>query len=81
MTTIVGKNSFLQGRLVKIRPQGICKIELTVGSLPWKEIAQTQFSTSTDNQVWVSSVIRQMLGEEIVANQFLCDVTWVDFGI
>lgn len=38
ITMIKGSNSFLQGGFIKIRPQGIRKVKLTIGCLPWQEI-------------------------------------------
>ena len=65
------QQSFQELLFPEIRPEGLGKIQLGVGQLPEKEIADPVFPAGPDQQIRVGHIFGiQLLGKKIVANIF-----------
>ena len=70
-------DGFHQVFFVEVRPEGVAEVEFGVGTLPEEVVAQSDFSSGSDEQVGV----RHEGGEEVLGDGFFRDVLRFDFSV
>ena len=61
---LVGRNGLIQFRLVKVRPQGVCGVELRIGALPQEEVGDPLLPAGTDDEIRIRDAQESLTGKQ-----------------